>query len=68
MSKDNTNPLVGKSWPGPVYFPDYTNPVTNQWWHSMLDYLYNNMSLKFDGIWLDMNEATNNCNGYCDAT
>lgn len=31
----------------------------------MLDYLYNDLGLKFDGIWLDENEATNFCNGYC---
>jgi alpha-glucosidase (family GH31 glycosyl hydrolase) len=33
----------------------------------MLDYLYddNGLGLKFDGIWLDMNEAENSCNGYC---
>ena len=31
----------------------------------MLDYLYEELGLKFDGIWLDENEATNFCNGYC---
>jgi alpha-glucosidase (family GH31 glycosyl hydrolase) len=33
----------------------------------MLDYLYDDsgLGLKFDGIWLDMNEAENSCNGYC---
>jgi len=31
----------------------------------MLEYLYTDLGLKFDGIWLDENEATNFCNGYC---
>ena len=31
----------------------------------MLAHLYNDLNLKFDGIWLDENEATNFCNGYC---
>ena len=31
----------------------------------MLDYVRDTLKLNFDGIWLDMNEATNNCNGYC---
>ena len=32
----------------------------------MLKYLNENLGLDFDGIWLDENEATNNCAGYCD--
>lgn len=59
-------PIKGSSWPGEVFWPDYTKPETTQWLHTMLDYLKNTLKLEFDGIWLDMNEATNNCNGYCD--
>jgi alpha-glucosidase (family GH31 glycosyl hydrolase) len=31
----------------------------------MFDNLNTEYGLYFDGIWLDMNEATNFCNGYC---
>ena len=31
----------------------------------MLEYLYSTVGLEFDGIWLDMNEVDNGCDGYC---
>ena len=31
----------------------------------MLDYMNTSLGLNFDGIWLDVNEVTNDCNGYC---
>lgn len=51
-------------WPGDAAFIDWFHPNASDYWiqqthqfHSLLD---------FDGIWLDMNEATNFCNGQCD--
>lgn len=66
MKAPNGENLIGNSWPGDVYWPDYTNPKTKEWLHVMLDYMRDTLKLDFDGIWFDMNEATNNCNGYCD--
>ena len=57
--------LIGNSWPGDVYWPDFTKKEAVEWFHQMLDYVRDTLKLNFDGIWLDMNEATNNCNGYC---
>lgn len=58
--------MVGNSWPGNVYWPDFTKPEAKNWVNDMLNYLKDDLGLKFDGIWLDMNEATSNCNGWCD--
>ena len=46
--------LVGKVWPGPATFPDFTNDKAAQWWSDELVRFHN--QVPFDGIWLDMNE------------
>jgi alpha-glucosidase/lysosomal alpha-glucosidase len=50
-------------WPGDSYFPDFFHPNITTYWTSMLDHLHN--SVPFDGIWADMNEPTNFCDGEC---
>ena len=50
-------PLLGKVWPGKVVFPDFFNPNISKFWSSGFN-IYQ-ASLKFDGIWLDMNEPAN---------
>nr|XP_054500969.1 lysosomal alpha-glucosidase isoform X4 [Agelaius phoeniceus] len=50
-------PLVGKVWPGPTVFPDFTNPETHEWWHDMVKDFHE--QVPFDGMWLDMNEPSN---------
>ncbi len=43
----------GQVWPGWCHFPDFTNPVTREWWASKFkDYV----DLGIDGFWNDMNE------------
>ncbi|XP_040438110.1 lysosomal alpha-glucosidase isoform X2 [Falco naumanni] len=50
-------PLIGKVWPGPTAFPDFTNPETHEWWHDMVKDFHN--QVPFDGMWIDMNEPSN---------
>nr|XP_032653105.1 lysosomal alpha-glucosidase isoform X3 [Chelonoidis abingdonii] len=50
-------PLVGKVWPGPTVFPDFTNPETHRWWHDMVKEFHD--QVPFDGMWIDMNEPSN---------
>uniref|UniRef100_F6Z3Y3 Glycoside hydrolase family 31 TIM barrel domain-containing protein n=1 Tax=Monodelphis domestica TaxID=13616 RepID=F6Z3Y3_MONDO len=50
-----TGPVIGKVWPGPSVFPDYTNPEGTQWWIDELVKFHE--ELNFDGIWMDMNEV-----------
>ncbi|NXK82726.1 LYAG glucosidase, partial [Amazona guildingii] len=50
-------PLIGKVWPGPTVFPDFTNPETQEWWHDMVKDFHD--QVPFDGMWIDMNEPSN---------
>uniref|UniRef100_A0A672UQC1 Lysosomal alpha-glucosidase n=1 Tax=Strigops habroptila TaxID=2489341 RepID=A0A672UQC1_STRHB len=50
-------PLIGKVWPGPTVFPDFTNPETHEWWHDMVKDFHD--QVPFDGMWIDMNEPSN---------
>ena len=60
----NGKPFVGKVWPGDTTFVDFFNPNASKYWGDMLQLLYS--KIKFDGIWLDMNEVSNFCNGPCE--
>ena len=58
--------LMGKVWPGKTVFPDFFNPDVDLIWDKGLTDYYN--IIKYDGIWLDMNEISNlkrkgNCPG-----
>ena len=55
--------FVGKVWPNEAAYPDFTHPNATSWWGSELDTFHS--QLAFDGIWQDMNEASNFCNGDC---
>ncbi len=45
----------GKVWPGVTAFPDFTMPVTREWWAN----LYQDFMAKgVDGVWNDMNEPS----------
>jgi alpha-glucosidase (family GH31 glycosyl hydrolase) len=55
--------LVGMVWPGFTFFPDFTNPATPDYWYSQLAAFH--AKIPFDGIWIDMNEVANFCDGNC---
>lgn len=50
-------------WPGDAVYPDFTQSATVAWWQKWLNVFHS--AVKFDGLWEDMNEASNFCNGAC---
>ncbi|KAM4771410.1 sucrase-isomaltase, intestinal [Rhinophrynus dorsalis] len=54
---DGKTPLVGEVWPGVTVFPDYTNEACTRWWVNECKEFHN--QVKYDGIWIDMNEVSN---------
>ncbi|XP_068605748.1 lysosomal alpha-glucosidase [Brachionichthys hirsutus] len=48
--------LIGKVWPGPTAFPDFTNAETRRWWENCIRDFH--AKVKVDGLWIDMNEPT----------
>ena len=54
MSNYTKKPLQSEIWPGKVAFPDFTNPNSKLFWEKGLSDL--NDQVKFDGLWLDVNE------------
>ena len=66
IKKNNytNDPVIGKVWPGLVSFIDFYNPNSNEFWKNHFKSFYND-NVKFNGIWIDMNEIANFCDGHC---
>jgi alpha-glucosidase (family GH31 glycosyl hydrolase) len=51
--------LIGQVWPGYTAFVDFLHPGAQEYWSKGLKALDD--LIKFDGLWLDMNEPSNFC-------
>jgi len=58
-----TDDFTGEVWPVNSVYPDFFKTATKTWWKDQLTQFWK--TLEFDGLWLDMNEASNFCNGAC---
>ncbi|XP_062388120.1 lysosomal alpha-glucosidase [Sardina pilchardus] len=56
--------LIGKVWPGPTAFPDFTNPETVRWWEECIRDFH--AKVPVDGLWIDMNEPASFIHGSVD--
>ncbi|OCK81184.1 glycoside hydrolase family 31 protein [Lepidopterella palustris CBS 459.81] len=54
----------GVGWPGVISFPDWFAPNTQQWLTNEFQTFFNpTTGIDIDAVWVDMNEASNNCGG-----
>eukprot|EP00003_Mantamonas_plastica_P004102 TRINITY_DN1320_c1_g1_i5.p1 TRINITY_DN1320_c1_g1~~TRINITY_DN1320_c1_g1_i5.p1 ORF type:complete len:674 (+),score=235.30 TRINITY_DN1320_c1_g1_i5:138-2024(+) len=58
------NVFIGKVWPGLTAFPDFSNPNAPAYWKGQIQQFLKTVPV--DSLWIDMNEASNFCNGACD--
>ncbi|MCJ1474014.1 hypothetical protein MMC13_002672 [Lambiella insularis] len=54
---------IGEVWPGYTVFPDWIGGGAGQWWIDEMTTWHGEIS--FDGIWIDMSEASSFCIGSC---
>jgi alpha-glucosidase len=66
MLNPDMSTYIGDVWPGYTVFPDWLANNTQSWWTQG----FRNFTqvVDFDGIWLDMNEASSFCVGSCGST
>lgn len=57
-------PVVGKVWPGPVHFVDWSHPNASSYWSGNVAEFHSRVAI--DGLWTDMNEVSSFCDGCCD--
>lgn len=61
VNSSNGETFIGKVWPGLTAFPDFSYSVTQDYWDNMLTQFRS--LVEFDGLWIDMNEPSNEFDG-----
>ncbi|KAG8875707.1 hypothetical protein FRB97_004788 [Tulasnella sp. 331] len=56
----------GVVWPGPTVFPDWFHPNATAFWAGQIARFFDKTTgIDVDGLWIDMNEASNFCDYPC---
>ncbi|KAK6195139.1 hypothetical protein SNE40_000623 [Patella caerulea] len=63
IKNESNKVLIGEVWPGVTAFPDFTNPKTQDWWLKWMNFLYHEENIKYDALWIDMNEPASFVHG-----
>lgn len=67
LKADDGSPYRGVQWAGEVVWPDYNSREGKDWWVGEMEIFDPDTGLDVDGLWNDMNEASNFCpNITCD--
>jgi len=64
MNNTGMFPEIGAVWPNRTVFTDFFHPNASTYWNALL-YGFHATAPMFDGLWIDMNEISNFCNGEC---
>ena len=62
IKNDQGEPAKGEVWPGGTYFPDFSLEAAEIYWVEQIKSLFDS-GIKFDGLWIDMNEPSNFVDG-----
>ena len=60
---DSDEYFTGEVWPVDAVYPSFFRKNTTTWWKDQIETFHG--LIEFDGLWQDMNEASNFCHGYC---
>lgn len=63
QTADRSGPIINTVWPGRCVFPDFVrNKDVPAFWEKFTRKFYDD-GVKFDGLWIDMNEIASFCDG-----
>ncbi|KAJ5925887.1 Glycoside hydrolase family 31 [Penicillium verhagenii] len=66
LYRDQNTVYQGAVWPGVAVYPDWFNPETQAYWNGEFQRFFDEKSgVDIDGLWIDMNEASNFCSWPC---
>ncbi|KAI1867510.1 hypothetical protein JX265_007312 [Neoarthrinium moseri] len=70
LKSDDGSNYLGGQWAGEVVWPDWLAPNTQKWWRNEFATFFDpDRGIDVDGVWNDMNEASNFCpNVTCNTT